>query len=97
MRYIQLVDFDWDDANLEHIARQGVDDLEAEEALTDESRVRLANTFKRSGETRLAYVGKTEAGRVLTVIVTPRAGKIRVVTARDADDIETRLYRRRQA
>lgn len=34
----------------------------------------------------------TEIGRVLVVIYTERAGRIRVVTARDADDDEADLY-----
>ncbi|WP_293912394.1 BrnT family toxin [Deinococcus sp.] len=87
------MDFDWDDANLEHIARHDVDDLEAEDALMDEDGRELSKIVV-GRETRFAYLGRTEAGRLLAVITTIRNGKIRIVTARDADDREKRMYRR---
>ena len=89
------MDFDWDDANLEHIARHGVDDLEAEDALTDEGRVRFNNSVTPQGEARSAFLGETEAGRILFVVVTFRNGRVRVVTVRDATDNEKRAYRSR--
>ena len=83
--------FIWDDANLEHIARHGVDDLEAEEALRDPRGV-PAPAYNRD-ERRLAFIGATSAGRRLYTVYTKRGGDIRVITAYDADAKQKRRYR----
>lgn len=71
--------FDWDDANVEHIARHGVSPEEAEEALRDERR---QVTRARSGvERRWNVIGATSSGRLLSVIYAQRRSAIRVVTA----------------
>ena len=89
-----MEDFDWDDENIAHISRHGVELWEAEEALLDPGRIGTpARNVGR--ETRRAALGATEAGRVLFVVYTRRRGKVRVVTARDAEDREKRRYRRR--
>lgn len=92
MTYIE--DFDWDEANLGHIARHGVEPWEAEEAIVDPDRVG-ASAHKTPGEQRFAVVGATGAGRMLFVVFTQRGERLRVVTARNADDGEKRRYRRR--
>jgi uncharacterized protein len=57
-------EFDWDDDNIEHIARHGVEPEDAEEAVGDPGRV----TRRRRGG-RLVVIGATEAGRVLVVVL----------------------------
>lgn len=88
------MDFDWDDANTEHIARHAVAPEEAEEAVTDPDRVGAPAYRAQNGERRQAITGKTEDGRLLTVILTRRDERFRVVTARDASESERRGYRR---
>ena len=85
--------FVWDDANLEHIARHSVEDVEAEEVLEDPG-VRPFDAQNRRGEKRYGALGATEDGRILVVIYTLREGYIRVVTARDAEPKEKKRYRR---
>jgi uncharacterized DUF497 family protein len=87
-------EFDWDDDNIEHIARHGVEPWEAEDAMLDPDRVG-ASARNVPGERRFAVVGATESGRVLFVVFTRRERGIRVITARDANDSEKRRYRRR--
>lgn len=86
-------DFDWDDANIGHVARHGVEPWEAEEALLDTGRVGI-DAYNVRGERRWALLGSTEGGRVLFVVFTRRTEKIRVVTAREAEDKEKRRYKR---
>lgn len=88
------MDFDWDEANTEHIARHGVDPDEAEEALSDPARVATKSYMGANGEKRVAVIGQSESGRYLTVIFTVRHGTIRVVTARDAEPNEKKRYNR---
>jgi uncharacterized DUF497 family protein len=71
--------FEWDDANIAHIAEHGVSPEEAEEVV-------LRNPLDldysvRDGEPRFRQVGETVAGRILAVITTERRGLTRVVTA----------------
>jgi uncharacterized DUF497 family protein len=88
------VDFDWDDANLEHIEAHNVTQEEAEEALTDPARIGLP-VYNTSGETRYGSLGRTESGRILAVIFTIRNGRVRVVTAREGNPTEKRRNRRK--
>ncbi len=87
-------EFDWNEANLGHVARHGVEPWEVEEAVLDPDRVG-ASARNVAGEQRFAVVGATESGRMLFVIFTRREERIRPITARDADDGEKRRYRRR--
>ena len=81
--------FEWDDVNEDHIAQHGVAPWEAEEAMEDRRRIRIA---AHSG--RLGIVGRSEDGRLLAVIFEQSGTRLRVVTARDANATELRVYRR---
>lgn len=86
--------FDWDDDNIEHIARHGVLPWEAEDAALDPQAVKIRGG--RGG--RLAMIGMTDSGRVLVVALDREGGGVwRVVTARDASQNEKKAYRRRRS
>lgn len=87
--------FDWDDSNIEHVARHGVNPDEAEQALADPQRVRT-DAYTMLTERRVAFLGRTTTGRLLYVVVTRRGSMWRVATARDATERETKQYRRKQ-
>lgn len=74
-----------------HIAQHGVSPEEVEE-------ICLANPYiTRTRQRRLLLIGQTEVGRYLTVIIAPRSrGVYGLVTAREADEKERRLYRRKK-
>lgn len=87
-------EFQWDEANVEHIARHGVTPEEAEEAYLDENRryLSIPRTFR---EARRALLGKTEDGRILFLVYTLRLGYIRILSTRDATAPEKRQYRKK--
>jgi len=87
------VDFDWDDANIGHIAAHGLAPEQVEDALLDSGRIG-ATAYSVGDERRWAAVGATQAGRVLFVVFTLRSGAVRVITAREAGRAERRRYRR---
>lgn len=87
------VEFEWDDANLDHIALHGVEPEECEDAFINPGRQPF-NTYSTANETRYGIVGRSNAGRILIVVFTLRSQFIRVVTARDASVREKRQYRR---
>ena len=84
--------FEWDDANVRHIAAHGVTPAEAEEAFADPLRVGRT-AYNTPTEERDGIVGMTGAGRLLTVIFTVRRGAVRVISAHDADARDRRRYR----
>jgi uncharacterized protein len=84
--------FDWDDANLLHIAEHDVSTIEAEYVVTHDPLD--LDIQVRESEERLAQVGVTEQGRILVVISVMRADRIRVVTAFDAPRRHKLLFER---
>ncbi len=86
--------FDWDEANIGHIARPGVAQAEAEQVLTG-SCYQIQDE-ERGGEHRFAELGETERGRLLIVAWTWRRGKVRVVTAFPANRKWRAFYKRMQ-
>jgi len=83
--------FEWDEQNLEHIARHWVRPDEAE-AVLDNSPLLL----KSADEKYLAY-GQTDNGRYLLVVFIRKYGSVvRVITARDLTGDEKKQYRRRR-
>jgi uncharacterized DUF497 family protein len=78
---------------MEHIiARHEVYPIEAEEAVLDSSRIPYPARGGRTG-----YIGSTDDGRVLVVILERRSEDTwRVITARDTSSNEKRTYRRRK-
>ena len=84
--------FDWDDANLTHIARHNVTADEAEQVLTGATLP--LQTDERDGEERHTDVGETAGGRLLIVAWTWRRRTIRVVTAFPANRKWRALWRR---
>ena len=71
--------FDWNAANVEHIAQHGVTPEECEEAHRNGPMV--IEHQKRKDERRRLCLGETDSGKRLTFVVTERKGKIRFVTA----------------
>jgi len=87
------MEFDWDEANRDHMAGHGVDPEEAEEALLD-SRRRPEPAYNTLRERRWAALGRTEYGRLLFVVFTRRGTRLRVISARDATNAEKHRYQR---
>ena len=85
--------FEWDDHNIEHIARHGVEFWEVEEAFEDDDLL-TSDAYNFKTERRYGIIGATESGRILLIIYTLRKGKIRTIRAQDADDSQRRRYRK---
>jgi uncharacterized DUF497 family protein len=87
-----LLKFDWDDENLQHIARHRVTAAEAEHVLAHPT-IDIA-VQQENGEERFKEAGTTANGRILEVVTTWRGGRIRVITAYDASSYVEREYHR---
>jgi len=74
--------FDWDDANLKHIARHKVLPEEVEQIFRNGPL--LLECYNQNGEERFNLVGETNRGRFLIVAVTWSGDDYRPITAWDA-------------
>ena len=74
--------FDWDEANIAHIARHKVTPEEVAQVFANGPADREYRHVK--GEDRYTILGHTDNLRVLLVVWTDRNGMVRPVTAREA-------------
>ena len=82
--------FDWDDDNVSHIGRHQFIPEEVEEVFAGDYKVR------RTRQKLYLALGETLDGRLAFVVFRRLSGgMVRVITARDMDDRERRLFRRK--
>jgi uncharacterized protein len=87
---VAISGFDWDEANISHIERHEFTPEEVEEVFAGNYKVR------RTRDKRYIALGETLDGRLAFVVFRRlRGGMIRIVTARDMEDKERRLFRRK--
>ncbi len=84
--------FEWDAANIEHIADNHVRPSQAEEAVSDPNRITRYVGWIR-GQRRVLLIGRSRNKRIVLVIIAPRPGVLRVVTAYKANQHMERVYR----
>ena len=82
--------FDWDESNLRKIRAHRIKRAEVELALSSDPI--LIYKQDAGGEPRYVYYGETGTGRLLAIVSTERAGRIRVVMAYDLDAGQKRDY-----
>jgi uncharacterized DUF497 family protein len=82
--------FEWDDDNIFHIERHHFTPDEVEEVFAGDHKVR------RTRQQRYIALGETLDGRLVFFVFRRFPGGLaRVITARDMDDGEGRLFRRK--
>jgi uncharacterized protein len=77
-----IPEFDWDEANVRHIARHGIQPQEIEFVIRNDPADVGYDMI--SGEDRWTVVGHTDQMRILIVVFTMRGKLFRPVTARNA-------------
>ena len=89
----QSFEFEWNEGNRDkNLLKHGVSNEECEEVFFDPDKRFVQSGGHTSGEERLILIGKTKGERSLFVVFTMRAHKIRVISARDLNRKERRLY-----
>lgn len=90
MNGVVISGFEWDDGNVLHIARHEFTPDEVEEVFAGDHKVR------RTRQKRYIALGETFDRRLAFVVFRRLpGGLIRVITARDMDDGERRLFHRK--
>lgn len=95
MRFQEL-EAEWDDDNVEHIARHGVEPEEVEELVYEDCYPSWIVRGRRRGvsEARWTIFGQTCGGRYLIAVIapSPKRGVWRTVTAREMERRTRRRY-----
>jgi uncharacterized DUF497 family protein len=88
---MEINSFKWDEDSIVHIANHGVSPEEVEEVAFEDL------PYIRKGRQGRRYLyGKTISGRYLfTVYILTQQGEATVITSRDMDDRERKLYLKR--
>lgn len=91
------ISFEWDKWNIDkNLLKHNVTNIEAEEIFTNSSSLKIFDDSKHSLlEKRFIAHGITYKKRKLTVIFTLRNQKIRIVSARDQNKKERRIYEKK--
>jgi uncharacterized DUF497 family protein len=88
--HVVVSGFEWDDDNVFHIERHQFTAEEVEEVFAGNHKVR------RAREERYIALGETLDGRLAFVVFRRLSGgRVRVITARDMEAHERRLFRRK--
>jgi hypothetical protein len=82
--------FEWDDKNIEHIARHNVEIDEAEAVFDNRPMI------VRIQEGKFLAIGQTDEGRYLVVVFVRKPGRTRVITARDLSEREKKRLKRKK-
>ncbi len=91
----KILEFEWDEANISHIAKHHVLPKEAEEVFFDKNNVQHQDIKHSTTEKRFLIVGKTKKGKLLYQIFTLREEKIRVISSRNINKKEVTLYEKK--
>ncbi len=84
-------EFEWDRWNIEkNFQKHNVGPYECEEVFFNEPIVEMIPLSVEHGEQRYFVIGKTNAGRLLSIVFTLRKIRIRVISARDSSRKERR-------
>jgi len=88
---VKFKTYEWDSENTSHILRHEVIPNEVEEACYNNP------VLLKTREGRYLSLGRSDAGRYLSVVLIPKGkGAVRVITARDMDYKERNLFERKK-
>lgn len=92
----EVIEFEWDTGNFEkNWVKHKVKASEAEEAFADENKTIFLNIKHLDQEMRFFILGSTYSKRLLAIAYAERGEKVRVISARDANKKEVKIYEER--
>ena len=89
------LEFQWDKGNVGKNIKHKVRDKETEESFFDKKRKIYKDVLHSKKENRYILLGKTKKRRLLYTIFTMRGKKIRIISARDINKREVKLYEKK--
>lgn len=91
----ELLEFEWDKGNTTKNLKHQVGDREAEEPFFDNDKIIYKDIFHSQKEKRFILIGKTKIKRLLYMVFTKRKNKIRIISARDVNRKEVKIYEKK--
>lgn len=89
----QFTGFDWDEGNRgKNWEKHGVSDSECEQVFFNQPLYVFTDAEHSEEEQRYYVLGRTDEGRRLFVVLTPRGDRIRVISAREMTKRERAFY-----
>lgn len=94
MRILQQpIKFQWDKGNQDkNLVKHKVNRQECEEVFFDQNKKIFKDAIHSQNEERHIIIGKTKQKKILFIVFTIRGRAIRVISARDLNRKEIRLY-----
>jgi hypothetical protein len=93
LRIKEPIEFVWDKGNIDKSwKKHRVTNQECEEVFFDKKKKIYKDKLHSIGEDRFILLGKTKKKRLLYVVFAVRNKKIRIISARDINKKERRLY-----
>lgn len=87
------IEFQWDKGNVDkNQKKHEVSEKEAEEVFFDKKKIIYRDKFHSDKEERFIILGKTAKKRLLYTVFTKRNGKLRIISSRDINRREVKLY-----
>jgi len=87
------IQFEWNKGNIDkNFIKHSVSNTECEEIFFDKNKIILKDLLHSGKELRFVILGKTKKGRLLFSIFTLRKNKIRIISSRDINKKEIKLY-----
>ncbi|MBU4332279.1 BrnT family toxin [Patescibacteria group bacterium] len=91
--FTKLIQFQWDKGNLDkNFHKHGITNTECEEIFFDDKRKISKDIFHSNKEPRYILLGQTKVKRLLYTVFTIRNNKIRIISSRDINKKERKLY-----
>lgn len=88
--------FDWDKGNIDKsYLKHGITPRQAEEAFVDVKLILIEDIKHSQSEKRHIVIGKNSDGKILFTVFTKRGHKIRIISARSANNKERRAYEKK--
>lgn len=85
--------FKWDKGNFDkNLVKHGVTNREAEEVFENEPKFIFEDEKHSAIEKRYGLFGKTNKGKLLSIVFTLRDDKVRIITARNTSRRERKSY-----
>ena len=90
------IKFDWDEGNLnKNLHKHKITNEESEEIFLNPPITVIEDVKHSLYEPRFTALGKTDSGKLLTIIFTARSKKIRIISARQMNKKERKLYEKK--
>ena len=89
----KLLIFEWDKGNLDkNYQKHGITPRQAEESFLDEKLILIEDIKHSQKEKRNIVIGANNNNKILFVVFTKRGKKIRIISARSANQKERKIY-----